>query len=84
VERGPAGTATLSAFATVFPEVAFSPTGGVAAANLGAYLALPNVLCVGGSWLADRAAVAAADWPQIQRVAASANGLAPGFPQASE
>ena len=77
-------TAALRAFATVFPEIAFCPTGGIAAANLGAYLALPNVLCGGGSWLANRAAVAAADWPQIQRVAASANALAAGFPQASE
>ncbi|MEM7349259.1 MAG: bifunctional 4-hydroxy-2-oxoglutarate aldolase/2-dehydro-3-deoxy-phosphogluconate aldolase [Acidobacteriota bacterium] len=54
------------------PELAFCPTGGLNAASFRDYLALPNVLCVGGSWVAPRSAVEAADWPTITRLAREA------------
>jgi 2-dehydro-3-deoxyphosphogluconate aldolase/(4S)-4-hydroxy-2-oxoglutarate aldolase len=50
----------------------FCPTGGDGADTAQAYLSLPNVACVGGSWLAPRQAVAARDWSQIERLAAAA------------
>jgi 2-dehydro-3-deoxyphosphogluconate aldolase/(4S)-4-hydroxy-2-oxoglutarate aldolase len=45
------GVASLKALAGPFPHVKFCPTGGVTAQNLSAYLALPNVIAVGGSWM---------------------------------
>jgi 2-dehydro-3-deoxyphosphogluconate aldolase/(4S)-4-hydroxy-2-oxoglutarate aldolase len=45
------GPATLKAMAGPFPDVRFCPTGGITQENAEAYLALPNVRCVGGSWL---------------------------------
>ncbi len=66
------GIAWLRAVAPVLPELAFCPTGGVDAANCAAYLAEPNVLCVGGSWVAPRRLIAAADWAAIGRLAAQA------------
>jgi len=51
----------------------FCPTGGIAADTAQAYLSLPNVACVGGSWVAPRQAVAAQDWPQVERLAAAAS-----------
>jgi 2-dehydro-3-deoxyphosphogluconate aldolase / (4S)-4-hydroxy-2-oxoglutarate aldolase len=66
------GTRALAAFATVFPDVRFCPTGGVTARNLRAYLEQPNVVCVGGSWVAPREAIAARDWQKIQSLAEQA------------
>jgi 2-dehydro-3-deoxyphosphogluconate aldolase/(4S)-4-hydroxy-2-oxoglutarate aldolase len=66
------GARALRAFATVFPEVRFCPTGGVTPENVGGYLELPNVVCVGGSWLAPPALMAAHKWAQIQELAARA------------
>jgi 2-dehydro-3-deoxyphosphogluconate aldolase / (4S)-4-hydroxy-2-oxoglutarate aldolase len=66
------GVAMLRALAPVFPEMRFCPTGGIHAGNLAAYLALPNVLCVGGSWVAPQDAVAAGDWGRIEALAAEA------------
>ena len=51
------GTAMLKAWGGPFGEVLFCPTGGVTAANAAELLALPNVACVGGSWLTDRKSV---------------------------
>lgn len=45
------GPAALKAFSAVFPDVRFCPTGGVSETNAADYLALPNVACVGGSWI---------------------------------
>lgn len=70
------GVRALRAFAAVFPEVRFCPTGGVSAENLRAYLELPNVACVGGTWLAPPALVAARQWPKIQELAREAQRLA--------
>ena len=66
------GTRALRAFASVFPEVGFCPTGGVTAENVSSYLELPNVVCVGGTWLAPQALVAAQHWSKIQELAARA------------
>jgi 2-dehydro-3-deoxyphosphogluconate aldolase / (4S)-4-hydroxy-2-oxoglutarate aldolase len=70
------GTAYLSAVAGPVPDVRFCPTGGITPGNAGEYLALPNVGCVGGSWLTPRALVRAGDWAAIERLAAEASGLA--------
>jgi 2-dehydro-3-deoxyphosphogluconate aldolase/(4S)-4-hydroxy-2-oxoglutarate aldolase len=72
------GTRALRAFATVFPEVGFCPTGGITADNLRGYLELPNVVCVGGTWLAPAPLMAAREWPKIQELAAHAAALAVG------
>lgn len=63
------GAALLKAFAGPFAGVSFCPTGGVTQETAGAYLALPNVACVGGSWLAPPNMVAAGDWESIQALA---------------
>ena len=66
------GTALLKAFAGPFPQARFCPTGGIAPETVGSYLALPNVLCAGGSWLAPPQTLAARDWRQIETLAAQA------------
>ena len=66
------GVGMLKALAGPFPGVLFNPTGGVTPANMGEYLAAPNVVAVGGSWLAPPDAVAAKDWPGITAQAARA------------
>jgi len=70
------GPAVLKAWAAPLPQIRFCPTGGVDATNAAEYLALPNVLCVGGSWVAPRDAVAAGDWDRIEALARAAAGLA--------
>ena len=73
---GPAGgPAYLKALAGPLPGVLFCPTGGVSAANALDYLALPNVSCVGGSWIAPEAMMRAGDWDGIQARARQAAGL---------
>ena len=69
------GPAALKAFASPFPQATFCPTGGVDAKNAGDYLALPNVICVGGSWVAPADAVRAGDWARITDLARAASGL---------
>jgi 2-dehydro-3-deoxyphosphogluconate aldolase/(4S)-4-hydroxy-2-oxoglutarate aldolase len=71
------GVAYLRALAAPLPDARFCPTGGIDAARAPAYLALPNVVCVGGSWVAPRDAVAAEDWPAITRLARAAAALRP-------
>jgi 2-dehydro-3-deoxyphosphogluconate aldolase/(4S)-4-hydroxy-2-oxoglutarate aldolase len=63
------GTAMLKAWHGPFPEVRFCPTGGISAANAKDFLALPNVVCVGGSWLTPADAVKAGDWARITQLA---------------
>ena len=77
------GVEALRAFAAVFPEVAFCPTGGITAATAPAYLAVPNVACVGGTWVAPRAAIAAQEWQKIQDLASEAAGLSRARPMAT-
>jgi 2-dehydro-3-deoxyphosphogluconate aldolase/(4S)-4-hydroxy-2-oxoglutarate aldolase len=52
--------------------VRFCPTGGITLASAPGYLALANVVCVGGSWLAPAPAIAAEDWSAIERIAREA------------
>jgi 2-dehydro-3-deoxyphosphogluconate aldolase/(4S)-4-hydroxy-2-oxoglutarate aldolase len=69
------GTGALKAFQSPFPQARFCPTGGVDAGNAGDYLALPNVVCVGGSWVAPAEAVRAGDWGRITALAREAAAL---------
>ena len=64
------GTALLKSFAGPFPQARFCPTGGITQETVGTYLALPNVLCAGGSWLSPPEALAARDWGRIEALAA--------------
>ena len=68
------GPATLRALAGPFPQVRFNPTGGVTASNMAEYLALPNVVAVGGSWLAPPEDIAAGRWDAITARAEQAMG----------
>jgi 2-dehydro-3-deoxyphosphogluconate aldolase/(4S)-4-hydroxy-2-oxoglutarate aldolase len=63
------GRALLKALAGPFPNVAFCPTGGITLETVHAYLELPNVICVGGSWLAPAQAMEAGDWAAIEKLA---------------
>lgn len=69
------GAPALKAFAGPLPQVGFCPTGGVTAQNAPAYLALPNVICVGGSWVADAALMRDGDWEGITKIARDASQL---------
>ncbi len=71
------GARALEAFAAPFPQAKFCPTGGIDATNAPRYLALPNVVCVGGSWIAPRDAIRAEDWHRITRLAREAVALNP-------
>jgi len=72
------GVEALKAFASPFAQAKFCPTGGVNAKNAPDYLALPNVVCVGGSWVAPADAVRAGDWGRIEALAREAAALPRG------
>lgn len=75
----PAGGAPLlKAWHGPFNDVRFCPTGGITPGNAREFLALPNVACVGGSWLTPADALAAQDWDRIARLAREAAGLPRG------
>ena len=69
------GVEMLRALHGPFPEAAFCPTGGIDAAKAPSYLELPNVVAVGGSWVAPRTAVIAKDWQKITALARAAREL---------
>src|SRR5260370_31887453 len=69
------GTGFLQALPPVFPGVAFCPTGGIDERSAAAYLALPNVPMVGGSWMAPKEAIAAGDWGRVRRLAERAAAI---------
>ena len=69
------GTAMLKAWSGPFFDVKFCPTGGVTLQNAPDFLALPNVLCVGGSWLVPADALVLGDWARITRLALNARNL---------
>ena len=71
------GIGMLKALGGPFPDVMFCPTGGVSAENAPDFLALPNVACVGGSWLVPKAALVAGDWDKITALAKEASALKP-------
>jgi 2-dehydro-3-deoxyphosphogluconate aldolase/(4S)-4-hydroxy-2-oxoglutarate aldolase len=70
------GAPAVAALAAPFPGMRFIPTGGISAANAAEYLALRAVLAVGGSWMVEKALVAAGDWTEIARRSAAAVALA--------
>ncbi|MEV5581762.1 bifunctional 4-hydroxy-2-oxoglutarate aldolase/2-dehydro-3-deoxy-phosphogluconate aldolase [Streptomyces parvus] len=70
------GTAYLKALSAPLPQARFCPTGGISLASAPSYLALPNVGCVGGSWMVPGDAVTAKDWDRVARLAAEAAALA--------
>lgn len=69
------GRAMLKSLHGPLPDMRFCPTGGIGPDNAADYLALPNVLCVGGSWVAPAAAVARGDWAGIEKLARDAAAL---------
>ena len=69
------GPAMLKAWSGPFFEVQFCPTGGVTLQNAPECLALPNVVCVGGSWLVPTDAVAAGDWVRVTALAQATHAL---------
>ena len=70
------GIGMLKAMGSVFPDAAFCPTGGISRDNASDFLALPNVMCVGGSWVAPPAMMKAGDWAGIRALAQDAARLA--------
>lgn len=69
------GVPVLKAWGSALLGLSFCPTGGVSLKNAPDYLALSNVVCVGGSWVAPKEAVAAGDWDAITRLAREASAL---------
>ena len=69
------GAAFLKSLASPFAGIRFCPTGGVSQKNVKDYLSLPNVICVGGSWVAPDDLVKAKDWAAIEALAREASGL---------
>jgi len=69
------GVGALKALYGPLPACRFCPTGGVTATTAPGWLALPNVLCVGGAWVAPAEAIAAGDWPRITALARAARAL---------
>ena len=69
------GISMLKALGGPFPQILFCPTGGIDAKTAPDFLALKNVACVGGSWLAPAALVAAGDWAGIEALARAAAAL---------
>lgn len=69
------GKAMLKALYGPYANVRFCPTGGITLQSAPEYLALPNVLCVGGTWLTPKEAVAKRDWAKITQLAKEASAL---------
>jgi 2-dehydro-3-deoxyphosphogluconate aldolase/(4S)-4-hydroxy-2-oxoglutarate aldolase len=69
------GVPVLKAFASPFPDIAFCPTGGIDQAKAQSYLDLPNVICIGGSWVLPADALAARDFARIEQLARAASAL---------
>ncbi|SDY95419.1 2-keto-3-deoxy-phosphogluconate aldolase [Jannaschia faecimaris] len=66
------GAAALKAIGAPIPQISFCPTGGVSLKNKADYLGLPNVICVGGSWVAPKDMMVAGDWAGIEQLAREA------------
>jgi 2-dehydro-3-deoxyphosphogluconate aldolase/(4S)-4-hydroxy-2-oxoglutarate aldolase len=69
------GAPVLKAFASPLSDIMFCPTGGIDMENAAGYLALPNVICVGGSWVMPKDAIESGDWKRIEGLARVAAGL---------
>jgi 2-dehydro-3-deoxyphosphogluconate aldolase / (4S)-4-hydroxy-2-oxoglutarate aldolase len=73
--RPAGGVGMLQSLHGPFPDVVFCPTGGIDAATASTFLALPNVACVGGSWLTPKALLQAGDFARITALAREASAL---------
>jgi 2-dehydro-3-deoxyphosphogluconate aldolase/(4S)-4-hydroxy-2-oxoglutarate aldolase len=69
------GVKVLKAYASPLPDITFCPTGGIDLEKAREYLALPNVICVGGSWVMPADAMAGKDWTRIEGLAREAAAL---------
>lgn len=69
------GASFLKAISAPIPDMMFCPTGGISPANVANYLTLPNIACVGGSWVVPDAAVKAGDWAEVERLSREAAAL---------
>ncbi len=69
------GAPALKAFAGPLPQMSFCPTGGVTTKNAPDYLKLPNVLCVGGSWVVEPSLLKEGRWDDVRRLATEASKL---------
>ncbi len=69
------GARLLAAFAAPLPDLVFCPTGGIDLAKAPSYLALPNVICVGGSWMLPKAALDTRDYARVETLSREAAGL---------
>lgn len=72
------GPAYLKSLAGPLPDIVFCPTGGITPEKAAGYFALPNVACIGGTWIATKAMIAAGDWAGIEANARRAAALKPG------
>jgi 2-dehydro-3-deoxyphosphogluconate aldolase/(4S)-4-hydroxy-2-oxoglutarate aldolase len=72
------GAPVLKAFASPLSDIMFCPTGGIDAVKAKTYLALPNVICVGGSWVMPQDAIETGDWARIEGLAREAAALKRG------
>ncbi|GAP48922.1 KHG/KDPG aldolase [Streptomyces azureus] len=72
------GTAYLKSLSGPLPQARFCPTGGIGPASAPDYLALPNVACVGGSWMLPQDVVTARDWGRAETLAREAAALSAG------
>ncbi|TKB44832.1 bifunctional 4-hydroxy-2-oxoglutarate aldolase/2-dehydro-3-deoxy-phosphogluconate aldolase [Thalassotalea mangrovi] len=73
------GAKSIKSIAGPFPDIRFCPTGGINESNMGNYLSLKNVSCIGGSWLVPDEAVANKDWQQITEITKKALAQAHSF-----
>ena len=71
------GTPYLKSLSSPLPQARFCPTGGITAESAPSYLALPNVGCVGGTWMLPADALAAKDWDRVEALAREASTLGP-------
>jgi len=69
------GAPVLKAFASPLPDITFCPTGGIDAVKAKTYLSLPNVICVGGSWIMPNDAIESGDFARIETLAREASAL---------
>ena len=69
------GLAMLKGLAGPLHDMRFCPTGGISESNAAEFLSQPNVLCIGGSWMLDKAWIAAGDWTRVRETAARAAAI---------
>ena len=69
------GVKALQAFGSILPQAQFCPTGGIGVQTAREYLDLPNVMCIGGSWIIPKEALASGDFELIEKLALEACGV---------